>query len=249
MFKSAALLLATLSLLSCSTPKGATARASETASSMAAPTTTTAASTTLTPSALEADVLRELNLLRANPKGYAAILRSWSGRYDGKILRAPGQSRAIQTVEGEAALDEAIAVVEAAGDAHTMTWTDALSVAANDHVKAQGATRTIGHRGEDGSNSLQRISRHGRSRGRSAEVIDYGWRDARSIVIDLLVDDGIADRGHRRALLDPLYTTAGVSCGSHARYGLMCVVEMAERYEPFPLTPPAPPPVTIAAAR
>ncbi len=248
MFKPAALLLATLATLSCSTTP--TARASETLSTMSAPSSrTTTAPQALTPSALEADVLRELNLLRRNPKAYGAILRTWSGRYNGKILHAPSQTRAIQTIEGEAALVEAIAIVESAPALQTMGWLDALSLAANDHVRAQGATRTIGHKGEDGTNSLQRISRHGRSRGRSAEVIDYGWRDARSIVIDLLVDDGIADRGHRRALLDPLYAVAGVSCGSHARYGVMCVVEMAERFDAFPVTAPAAPPVTIAAAR
>lgn len=226
--------------LSCSTTP--TARASETFSTLPAPLSATTTTQALTPSELEAAVLEEINLLRNDPKAYAAVLRSWSGRYRGDVLVVGGSSRGIKTVEGEAALDEAIAVLEGTTASQTMGWLDALSVAASDHVRAQGATRAVGHKGDDGSNSLQRISRHGRSRGRSAEVIDYGWTDARNIVIDLLVDDGIADRGHRRALLDPLYSTAGVSCGPHVRYGLMCVVEMAERFEPLAPRPD----VTIA---
>lgn len=188
----------------------------------------------LLPSALEADVLAEINLLRRDPVAYANIVRGWEANYRGNVLLVPGQNKAIKTVEGAAALREAIAVLESTSSSQTMGWLDGLSRAAADHVRVQGATRTIGHRGEDGSNSLQRISRHGVSRGRSAEVIDYGWDNARDIVIDLLVDDGIADRGHRRALLDPLYANAGVSCGGHARYGVMCVVEMAERFDAFP---------------
>jgi uncharacterized protein YkwD len=230
----------------CSCTSTPTARASETTTTLASPTTTAFAleSASPSPSALEAAVLQEINALRADPHGYADTLRSWQGNYRGDVLVLPGQDKAIRTTEGEAALVEAIAVLEATPAAQTMGWLDGLSRAAHDHVAAQGATRTIGHRGQDGSNSLQRISRHGKSRGRSAEVIDYGWGDAKNIVIDLLVDDGIADRGHRRALLDPLYSTAGVSCGSHARYGVMCVVEMAERFDAFPATAD----VTLAAA-
>ncbi len=200
------------------------------------------------PSALEADVLAEINLLRRNPVAYAHAVRTWQANYRGNVLLVPGQNKAIKTLEGAAALHEAIAVLERTPASQTMGWIDGLSRAASDHVSTQGTTRAIGHRGEDGSNSLTRISRHGVSRGRSAEVIDYGWSSARDIVIDLLIDDGIADRGHRRALLDPVYAAAGVSCGSHARYGVMCVVEMAERFDSFPVAPMMGD-ITLASAR
>ena len=192
------------------------------------------------PTALERSVLDEVNRMRGDPAAYVATLRQWQGQYRGNLLLVPGQNKAIRTTEGEAALTEAIDAVGRTGRLSRLQPIDALARAAEDHVLAQGATRSIGHRGDDGSNSLQRISRHGRSRGRSAEVIDYGWDQAKDIVVDLLVDDGIADRGHRRALLDPVYAVAGVACGPHQRYRIMCVVEMAERFEI--------PPVTIARA-
>lgn len=188
------------------------------------------------PSALERSVLAEVNRLREDPRAYVATLKQWQGQYRGNILLVPGQNKAIRTVEGEAALTEAIAAVGATPRLPRMAPLTALDRAAEDHVAAQGATRTIGHRGNDGSNSFERISRHGRSHGRSAEVIDYGWDRAQDIVVDLLVDDGISDRGHRKALLDPVYVVAGVACGPHARYGIMCVVEMAERFEAPPIT-------------
>ncbi len=183
------------------------------------------------PSALERSVLAEVNRLRDNPAAYVDTLRLWQGAYRDNILLVPGQDKAIHTTEGEAALTEALGVLARTGPLSHLRSMEALAWAAEDHVLAQGATRTIGHRGADGSNSLQRISRHGRSRGRSAEVIDYGWDQAQDIVVDLLIDDGIADRGHRRALLDPVYVVAGVACGPHLRYGVMCVVEMAERFD------------------
>jgi uncharacterized protein YkwD len=217
-----------------------TARASEQLTT----TTTTPATATpqlgllvrRSPNALERSVLAEVNRLRAHPAAYVATLQRWQGAYRDDVLLVPGQNKAIRTTEGEAALLEAIDVVERTPPLPRLTPIEALARAASDHVQAQGATRLIGHRGHDGSNSLQRISRHGRSRGRSAEVIDYGWDQASDIVADLLIDDGIADRGHRRALLDPVYVVAGVACGPHQRYGLMCVVEMAERFEAAPVT-------------
>jgi uncharacterized protein YkwD len=179
--------------------------------------------------ALARDVLTELNLLRDDPAAYAVYLEEMRGKYQGTLLTR-GTLAPIQTVEGEAALIEAIDELKGARRARAMRLSDGLTRAASDHVRDQGPTGGVGHRGSDGSNSLIRISRHGRSSGRSGEVIDYGWTNARDVVVDLLIDDGIADRGHRRSILDPRYSLAGVSCGGHSRYRIMCVVEMAERF-------------------
>ena len=180
--------------------------------------------------ALEAAVLAELNRLRADPPAYARELEAMRAQYRGTLLtRGPGQAP-IATVEGVAALDEAIAALKASRKAVALVASSGLGAAAHDHVVDEGPTGAFGHKGSDGSNSFQRISRHGRSGGLSGEVIDYGWSDAKDIVIDLLVDDGVRDRGHRTNVLHPLYAQAGVSCGPHAHYGVMCVVEMAEQY-------------------
>jgi uncharacterized protein YkwD len=184
-----------------------------------------------TPTALEREVLAELNLLRKNPAAYARALEKMRGQYVGNILRRGKGQAPIKTVEGEPALLEAIAALRATRAMGPLEVNRALAAGARDHVTDQAPTGEIGHRGTDGSNSLHRISRYGRSDGMSAEVIDYGWDNARDIVIDLLIDDGIANRGHRINVLEPAYATAGVSCGGHKRFGVMCVVELAERFQ------------------
>ncbi|MBW4490944.1 MAG: hypothetical protein KME12_24530 [Trichocoleus desertorum ATA4-8-CV12] len=50
-------------------------------------------------------------------------------------------------------------------------------------------------------------------------------------VIQLLIDDGVKDRGHRKSILKPDYRMTGVACGSHAAYTTMCVMEYATEYK------------------
>ena len=237
--RSAAILLALGSSVACpwATPSARTARASEQLSAtrtarndVPQPRPNQPDPRSRTTSTLERDVLAELNLLRANPARYAQTLEAMRGSYDGTLMRRGGGLPAIRTVEGEAALVEAIHALRAARAVGPLFATHGLALAADDHVLDEGPTGTVGHRGTDGSNSLHRIMRRGRSFGRSGEVIDYGWSTARDLVIDLLIDDGIRDRGHRHAILEPVYAQAGVACGDHKRFGVMCVVEMAERF-------------------
>jgi uncharacterized protein YkwD len=63
-----------------------------------------------------------------------------------------------------------------------------------------------------------------------AENIAYGENPARAVVIQLLVDDGVRDRGHRDNILDPKWTIEGVACGPHRDYRQMCVMDYAVRY-------------------
>jgi uncharacterized protein YkwD len=64
-----------------------------------------------------------------------------------------------------------------------------------------------------------------------SENIAYGPATARDVVAGLIVDDGVADRGHRRNAFDPTVHVAGVACGPHPRYRTMCVIVHAGVFE------------------
>lgn len=182
------------------------------------------------PTPLEHAILSEINVLRADPPAYARRLEAMAKHYDGVLMLRGAGLAPIRTVEGKAALLEAIDALHDALALPPLLATSGLARAARDHVVDTGPTGAVGHRGTDGSNSLQRISRRGSSEGLSGEVAVYGWDAAQDVVVDLLIDDGIRDRSHRRALLRPQYAQAGAACGAHARFRIMCVVEMAERF-------------------
>lgn len=63
------------------------------------------------------------------------------------------------------------------------------------------------------------------------ENISYGYDDARKIVIQLLEDDNVLNRGHRKNILSRAFTHVGIGCGTHKRYNYMCVQDFAERYK------------------
>jgi uncharacterized protein YkwD len=66
-----------------------------------------------------------------------------------------------------------------------------------------------------------------------SENVDYGqFTSGRDVVVDLIVDDGVPDRGHRRNIFDPSARVAGVACGRHPRYGSMCVIDQVGSYVP-----------------
>lgn len=172
------------------------------------------------------EVVSEMSLARTQPKAYAGFLRRLRERYDGDLIREPGR-RPTRTFEGLAALEEAIAFLEAAAPVGPLAWDAALAKAAGDHARDQGRTGEMGHKGSDGSTMAQRIERHGIWLGRIAENIDYGDSEARRIVINLIVDDGVASRGHRRNIFNRDLRVAGAAIGTHPVYRHLCVIDYA----------------------
>ena len=61
---------------------------------------------------------------------------------------------------------------------------------------------------------------------KAAELVSLGCYTAKDIVIQLLVDDGVSDRGHRRILLNKDMTHAGVAIDVHPKYGTICVIDL-----------------------
>ena len=64
----------------------------------------------------------------------------------------------------------------------------------------------------------------------AARTLPYGAHTAEQIVYNLVVDDGVRDRGHRRNIMQTMFNQAGVSVGSHPVYGTMCVIDFAGNY-------------------
>lgn len=180
---------------------------------------------TLSPT--ERELAAEINLLRADPPKYAMYLEQMKKYYKGKDYKPPGETMALTTVEGVSAVDEAIAALRAQKPLGPYTMSLGMCSAARDHAKDMGRTGNSGHRGTDGSTVETRVSRYGTFTNGIGENIFYESTGAREAVMGWLVDDGVANRGHRRNLLSANYHYLGVAVGDKSDAGSMCVLTFA----------------------
>ncbi len=182
---------------------------------------------------LEQDLIAEINLARTRPAEYAAYLEALRPMFAGKEYRRPGKS-ALVTEEGAAPLEEAIKFMRAARPLAALSVATGMCSGARELVKEQGASGTTGHKSADGSYCEQRTGRFGVWREPIGENLSYGPDDARERVLTLLIDDGVANRGHRQRILNPAYKVVGVACGDH-KLGAMCVITFAAGFTDKPV--------------
>ncbi len=193
-------------------------------------------------SQFENEIVRQHNLVRQDPALYATHLEALLPLFDGKILREPGKI-ALRTREGAPAVREAIRFLKMASRASRFQPSRGMSQAARDHVQDIGASGSVEHTGRDGSQPWDRVNRHGRWGITVGENMAFGAfppEDARTVVIQLLIDDGVPGRGHRTNIFNTQFQVIGVSCGPHTSYDDTCVIDYAGSYEENSQPPASP---------
>jgi uncharacterized protein YkwD len=169
-------------------------------------------------SSLDDAVLGEINFARAHPAEYARELRQQ------ERSPAPDDYSGFAN-EDPNAVDEAIDFLERQPPLPPLEPDTRIAAAAREHASAQGRRGDVGH-GPAGALG-KRLRDHGVWAGMSAENISYGYDEPRAVVRQMIVDTGVASRGHRRNIFTRDYSAAGVACGPHAAYGALCVIDFA----------------------
>ncbi|MFK8184672.1 MAG: CAP domain-containing protein [Phormidesmis sp.] len=177
---------------------------------------------------IEQDLITEHNRVRQNPQSYIPLLEARLASMDsrGNIPNGCGRNCTLLTNEGQSAVREAIQYLQNQSPVGEIAFSSGIAQAARAHAIDQrnGAT---GHTGSDGSSSMDRVNRFEVPHAGVGENIAYGPSDAQDIMINLIVDDGVASRGHRTNIFRDSWAMAGAGCGSHATYGSVCVINYA----------------------
>jgi uncharacterized protein YkwD len=179
--------------------------------------------------ALEDELVEELNRMRSDPAAYTAVLSEFRTLYRDQIVTVPGHM-AVRTREGVAAVDDALAVAESTAPMAKLERSDGLTRAARAYAYRLGHESKLG-RGDDDSITLhRRMDAYGRVNGMFAENVGAVYRDAKLMLLELFVDDGVETRVHRYNMIGPMFRVVGVGCAPHPTYDVVCVIDFAESY-------------------
>ena len=182
---------------------------------------------------MEKDVVRQVNDLRANPKQWAAYLKNL-GPVKGRLILSRQDGKRIDADAAAERIEESVSFLEGASALPPFRVSSGLSLAARDLLKDHGPKGLTGHRASDGSTPENRIMRYGQWEGKSAENVIYGYKDADSLLVGLLIEGGSQGWDQRRNVFDRNLNLIGIACGAHKVYGAMCVIDFAEKYAEMP---------------
>ena len=175
---------------------------------------------------IEKDLLKEVNELRTNPKGYAEKIEKNKQYFKDKIYRHPDDKHGVKTEEGAEAYDEAIDFLKN------------KAVAVEALIPSKGLNKiaidilTEYQKDVDAQLDLDAIiGKHGSYQGAYRQVIQFGSNRPEQIIINLVVSDGDKTRGQRDALLMEDMKKVGVAYGTHETYRNLTVITECSKFE------------------
>jgi uncharacterized protein YkwD len=180
-------------------------------------------------SALESEILSEINNLRANPGVYIKYLEELRPNFSGTMLTYSNGLRMI-TNEGVGCVDDAIAALKKTKPLPAFKLSPGLAKASGDHLTDLAKNNFTGHKGSDGSWPPNRVERYGFWGLEVKENISYRAQSVRDIILNMLVDDGNPKRDHRKNLLSSNLRFIGLSAGDSKMFGRLCVVVFAGEF-------------------
>lgn len=100
----------------------------------------------------------------------------------------------------------------------------AIFDAAEFHANDMGETGNTGHTSADGTSFFERLKKYGVS-GYIAENCSYGENEALDILMQLLIDRNVKSLGHRKNIMNGIYSKVGVAVRPHKIYKSNAVLD------------------------
>ena len=181
---------------------------------------------------LSKEIYNLQNEIRTNPLSFVSKLKESLKYFREKIYHKPGEDP-IQTYEGPSAIEEAIEFLKSQKPVGKLLLDENISKACKDHAHDLGVKGLTSHEGSDGKNISERIEKYCEWDGACAENLDFGFKNAENIIINLLVDDGVKERNQRFNLFHPDFKFVGIGIESHRDYGICVVIGYTMNVRPL----------------
>lgn len=168
------------------------------------------------------EVMMLINKLRKDPTYFVKDLEEMAKHFKGTDYKPPGAKFILETQEGAEAVLEAAAFLRRAKPCNPFLKDKNLCAAAQSWANELGRKGTATH-GTLGARIEAALGKD--AGGYRAENIAYGSKDAKDILLQLIIDDGVADRAHRKNLFSETYQLIGVGYSTHKQMGGVCVID------------------------
>ena len=99
-----------------------------------------------------------------------------------------------------------------------LEWSQAMLPAAKSHALDMGAKGKVSHVGSDGSTHRTRMAKYVKipiNLQLCTETIMYGNKSPQEVVMSLMIDKGVANRGHRTVIFTPGFKKMGAFTATH----------------------------------
>jgi uncharacterized protein YkwD len=190
--------------------------------------TATVALAQSTPAEIEQGLLAEMNKVRTNPQSYIAHLEEYKKLFKGKNVDYP--SFMMITLEGTKAVDEAIKFLQSAPKLEPLQYSTGLTKAAKLQLTDLMENYALGHTGKDGSNIPKRLARFGKVGKLGGENIMNQFSNPKDVVMLLIIDDGLKQRGHRKNIFNKTFKQVGIAFGYGQKNDPISVMVFADSF-------------------
>ena len=170
------------------------------------------------------------NRIRTHPQEYVKPLKKKLEKFKGNLYTTETGCEEI-TNEGPRAVEEAINFLLAAQSGEPLRWSDGLAQAAKYHVNDIGPKGMTGHNSSNGNSMDERIESFGEWHCTISESCSFGTESGLEVILGLLVDDGVPNRGHRKNMFNPESKVCGIFSGPHKEYTMMTTIDYAGGFD------------------
>ena len=178
------------------------------------------------------EIFNEQHRVRTEPRSYIEKLERAKTFFKDKIFRHPAEIP-IETYEGVKGIEDAIEFLKNQEPLEPLKASRELSKAAKDHAIDIGSKGLSSHEGSDGSGISDRVEKYIEWDGALAENLDFCYKFAENIVMNLIVDDGSKEKHQRSNLFNPEFTFVGVGCDKHKTFKICTVINYAKGLHPI----------------
>ena len=175
----------------------------------------------------EKQLVKEINELRTNPKGYTKKIKKYISYFEGNLLNLPGSEASIETQEGPDAYTEAINYLSKQKGIEPLEPSKGLHRAAKDFVAL------VKNKGLEDLESIdldKLIEKYGKYSGNLSRALDFGGETAEQVLVNLIVSDGDPSREQRENLLNKELKKVGVAFGKHDEFGCVTTIITVSKF-------------------